>query len=135
MAEEDGVTDLIKIVRFSKILDVDTSPIPSWIQSWSRAEQTKAFKDLIFAPITLDYSVSYLSLILESKEPGYYHVSGSEDVDYVTFAKFLAKSLDYPSNLVSETTSLEAGIEIPFLPKFSGLDNVVKSLSFKLTKL
>ena len=151
MAEEDGVTDLIKIVRFSKILDVDTSPIPSWIQSWSRAEQTKAFKDLIFAPITLDYAVSYLSLILESKEPGYYHVSGSEDVDYVTFAKFLAKSLDYPSNLVSETTSLEAGIEIPFLPKFSGLgmtdtiktfgikgqnlDNVVKSLSFKLTKL
>jgi len=151
MADKVGVRDLIKIVRFSKILDIETSPIPNWIQSWSRAEQIRAFKDLIFAPITLDYATNYLNLILESKGMGHYHVSGSKDVDYVTFAEILAESLDYSSNLVSETTSLEAGVEIPFLPKFSGLgmvntiktfgiegqniNTVVKELAYKLGKL
>ena len=122
MISEAGTRDFIKIVRLTKILTMQTSPIPDWIDSWSKAQRTYVFKDLIFAPVTLDYAVRNLIHILESTEPGCFHISGSENIDYVTFARILAKALGYPASLVGETTSIEAGVEILFLPKYSGLN-------------
>ena len=76
---------------------------------------------MIVAPVTLGYVVSYLNDIVESPEPGCYHISGSENIDYFTLGKLLAKALGHPRSLVNETTSIEAGVEIPFLPTYSGL--------------
>lgn len=141
---------LIKIVRLTKILTKNTSPIPLWIKSWEKQKTISAFKDLIFAPITIEFAVNCLANILNSKEPGSYHISGTEDVDYVHFAKKLLESLGYPSSLVKQTTSKEVGIEIPFLPTYSGLgmtntekvfgiksqdlDDVIKYLSSEISR-
>ena len=121
MTYEAGTKDLIKIIRPTKILTMDTSPLPDWIKAWSKAHKVDTFKDLIVAPITLGYVVKCLSTIVESKESGCYHLSGSENIDYFNLGKLLAKALGYSSSLVNKTTSIEAGVAIPFLPKYSGL--------------
>lgn len=121
MTHEAGTSDFIKVVRITKVMTKETRPIPNWIDAWSKAQQVDTFEDLVIAPITLGYVVNYLSTIAESKEPGCYHVSGSENIDYFTFGKLLAKALGHSSSLVNKTTSIEAGVEIPFLPKYAGL--------------
>ena len=121
MTDEAGTSDLIKIIRITKILTADTNPISGWITNWSKGQQVKAFKDFVFAPITLNYTTKYISNILESKEPGCYHISGSQDIDYVRFGKILAQALGYPSSFVAETTSVEAGVKVLFLPKYGGI--------------
>jgi dTDP-4-dehydrorhamnose reductase len=121
MTNEAGTKDFIKIVRLTKILTKDTNPIPDWIDSWNKSQRVNTFEDLIVAPVTLSYVVNCLSTIVESQESGCYHISGSENIDYFSFGKLLAKALGYPSSLVNKTTSIEAGVAIPFLPKYSGL--------------
>jgi dTDP-4-dehydrorhamnose reductase len=100
---------------------MDTRPIPDWINAWSRAQQVDTFEDLVIAPVTLGYIVNYLSTIVESQEPGCYHISGSENINYFAFGKLLAKALGHPLSLVNKTTSIEVGVEIPYLPTYAGL--------------
>jgi dTDP-4-dehydrorhamnose reductase len=121
MTHEAGTRDLIKVIRITKILTMDTRPIPDWINAWSRAQQVDTFEDLVIAPVTLGYIVNYLSTIVESQEPGCYHISGSENINYFAFGKLLAKALGHPLSLVNKTTSIEVGVEIPYLPTYAGL--------------
>ena len=46
-------TNCFNIVRLTKILGIQTSPIPNWIGSLERGELINPFKDLIFAPISV----------------------------------------------------------------------------------
>lgn len=121
MAAEDGTEHLLNITRLTKILEPDTSPIPSWIAGWEKGETVTPFKDLIFAPMSVQFVGEALASVGEARASGNLHLSGADNVDYEEFARRLARHLGFDDGLVEPTTSVEKGVHIAFLPTYSGL--------------
>jgi dTDP-4-dehydrorhamnose reductase len=114
-------TQRLNIVRLTKILSMDTPPLPSWLEDFRKRKVVTPFADLIFAPISVEYAAAGVAKIALSGEAGNFHLSGSENINYVEFSRKLAKQFGFPLDLIKATTSKEKGVSIPFLPKYSGL--------------
>ncbi len=111
----------LNIVRLTKILSIDTPPLPSWLEDFEQGKVVTPFADLIFAPISVEFAASGVAKVSLSREPGNFHLSGSENINYVEFSRKLAEQFGFPLDLIEATTSQEKGVSIPFLPKYSGL--------------
>lgn len=120
-ALELGATDRLCVTRLTKILAADTSPIPAWLDTWSRGEPVEPFADLVFAPMSVNFVGQSLARIGELRLAGNLHLSGSDNVSYVDFANAIAKKLGLPPSLIKPTTSLEKGVHIAFKPTYSGI--------------
>jgi dTDP-4-dehydrorhamnose reductase len=120
-AKQQNKSDQLNIIRLTKILDLSTSPIPMWINQLENQQPITPFRDLIFAPITRDYAAKSVIKIALANVEGDYHVSGAENIDYQRFAESLARGLGFVQANIQPAISHEKGVNIPFLPKFSGL--------------
>lgn len=109
------------IIRLTKILGPQTSPLPNWFSSIKKEEVFTPFEDLVFAPISVQYASKYVSKIAVSKISGSFHLSGRENLNYYQFAKLLCEATNSKSSLIAPTKSLDCGVNIPFLPTYSGL--------------
>ncbi len=120
-ARDLKVENKLNIVRLTKIMERNTSPVPSWFESWTKGKAVQPFHDLIFAPMTVEFVGEALATIGEKFVSGNLHLSGADNVSYVDFAIALAKKLNVDPKLITPTTSTEKGIHIAFKPRFSGL--------------
>lgn len=120
-AAELGASDRLCVTRLTKILATDTSPIPAWRDSWSRGQPVEPFADLVFAPMSVNFVGRSLAHIGELRLPGNFHLSGSENVSYVAFAKAIAKKIGISLSLIQPTTAIEKGVHIAFKPTYSGI--------------
>ncbi|WP_170181737.1 sugar nucleotide-binding protein [Phreatobacter stygius] len=120
-AERLGATDRLNIVRLTKIMNGAVSPLPAWFDAWRRGEPVQPFSDLIFAPISVRFVGEALVTIGERRVSGNLHLSGAENVDYVTFAHALARRAGVDAALISPSSAAEKGIHIAFKPRYSGL--------------
>ena len=111
----------LNVVRLTKILDRDTSPLPAWFAAWQRGEAVQPFADLIFAPMSVRFVGEALATLGEQRIPGNLHLSGAENVSYVDFARSLARRLNIEPKLIAPTTAKEKGVSIPFMPRYSGI--------------
>jgi len=111
----------MNIIRLTKILDRNTSPLPNWINSWKQGEAVQPFSDLIFAPMSVQFVGDALATIGEKRIPGHLHLSGVDNVTYVEFAFALAKKMGVDPRLIVPTTATAKGVHIAFKPSYSGL--------------
>jgi dTDP-4-dehydrorhamnose reductase len=111
----------LNIVRLTKILDRNTSPLPNWFEAWQRGEAVQPFSDLIFAPMSVQFVSEALAAIGEQRVPGDLHLSGADNVSYVDFASSLATAKGIDLRLIAPTTATTKGIHIAYKPRFSGL--------------
>lgn len=120
-ARQLGAEQRLNIVRLTKILDRNTSPLPAWYSAWQRGESIQPFADLIFAPMSVQFVGEALATIGEKRVSGNLHLSGAENVSYVAFANALAARLGIGTDLIAPSTATEKGINIAFKPTYSGL--------------
>ncbi|MET3485932.1 sugar nucleotide-binding protein [Methylobacterium sp. 1973] len=121
LASAMGWADRLNIVRLTKILDGGVSPLPAWTAAWTRNEAIQPFSDLTFAPLSVRFVGEALARVGEARVAGNLHLSGAENIDYVSFARALAAHRGIDPRLIEPTTSVEKGVNIPFKPTFSGL--------------
>lgn len=120
-AKKNDVEHNLNIVRLTKILDSDTAPIPAWTSSWKKEEIVTPFMDLIFAPMSIQFVGNSLAVIGEKRISGNFHLSGYENINYVEFAKLIAKKMGVAQRLICSSTATACGIHIAFKPTYSGL--------------
>lgn len=111
----------LNITRLTKILDRNTSPLPSWFAAWKKGEPVQPFHDLVFAPMSVRFVGEALAALGEKRVPGNLHLSGADNVSYADFAYALARRLGVDAGLVAPTTATEKGIHVAFKPTYSGL--------------
>ena len=116
-----GAEERLNIVRLTKILDRNTSPLPSWFQAWKDGEVVQPFSDLIFAPMSVQFVGEALAIIGAKYVTGDLHFSGADNFSYVDFASALAAAKGIDHGLISPTTATAKGIHIAYKPRFSGL--------------
>jgi len=121
LANENSLESNLQITRLTKVLDATTKPFDSWYKSFTERAIVEPFEDLIFSPITVDFAARHIVEIVLNFPGGIYHLSGKENTSYVDFCYSLAEVFHFDKNLIRSTTSTKKNIEIPFLPKFSGL--------------
>ena len=109
------------IVRLTKILDSETSPLPNWFASWRAGKSVEPFEDLIFAPMSVQFVGQALATLGEKRISGNLHLSGAENVSYVRFARELAEALNVSPSLIAPTSAIKKGVNIAFKPTYSGL--------------
>jgi dTDP-4-dehydrorhamnose reductase len=120
-AKETGAEDRLNIVRLTKILDPNTSPLPAWFSAWKKQEAVHPFSDLVFAPMSVQFVGEALATVGEKRVSGNLHLSGAENISYVDLAMALAARLGINPSLIQPTSATAKGIHIAFKPRFSGL--------------
>jgi len=120
-AESLNALDRFSVVRLTKILSLETSPLPFWFRSWKEGKAVEPFADLIFAPMSLDFVGQALAEIAVKNVPGNLHLSGAENVNYVELAKAFASALGVDSSMIVPSSATAKGIHIAFKPVYSGL--------------
>lgn len=120
-AERLSALERLNIVRLTKILGPDVSPLPAWLSAWRRGETITPFSDLIFAPMSVEFIGESLATLGEKRIAGALHLSGAENVTYVDLANALARKLNVDPGLIKPTTATAKGVHIAFKPTYSGL--------------
>lgn len=120
-AKKLGCLDQIAIVRLTKIVAPITAPFPQWLEDWKNGQTVTPFEDLIFSPISLGFAAGSLKTMGENPLAGNFHLSGEKNITYCDFARALANRKGFPDSLITPTTSLEKGIKVLYLPKYSGI--------------
>lgn len=114
-------TERLGIVRLTKIMNADVSPLPSWFAAWKHGEPVEPFDDLVFAPISVRFVGAALATLAGLRLSGNLHLSGGANVSYTEFAHALARRLGVASALIRPTTATSKGVHVAFKPRFSGL--------------
>jgi dTDP-4-dehydrorhamnose reductase len=121
LADRLGLRQMMSVVRLTKILDRSTPPLPAWFAGWERGEVVTPFADLVFAPMSISFVGEALATLAEKNIPGNLHLSGADNVSYVTFAEAIAGAMGVDKKLIAPTTASERGVHIAFKPTYSGL--------------
>ncbi|MBT6438893.1 MAG: sugar nucleotide-binding protein [Flavobacteriales bacterium] len=121
VAEELNAVDNFNIVRLTKILGLNTSPLPDWVDTMKKGGVLQPFLDLSFAPISVSYTAESLVEIGCKRVPGNFHISGADNVSYDEFARKLSNGLGFQSILIEPVTSISMNVHIPFKPRYSGI--------------
>lgn len=121
VARRQGAEDRLNVVRLTKILSRETSPLPAWLAAWQRGQVVQPFADLTFAPMSVRFVGEALATIGEKRLSGNLHLSGADNVSYVDLANTLATKLGVDSSLIAPTTATEKGVNILFKPRYSGI--------------
>jgi len=121
VADAADARDRINITRLTKIMSVETTPFPGWVDSWEKGGIIEPFEDFLFAPMSVDFVGAALATLGEARVSGNTHLSGADNVSYVAFAQALAHELGVSQDKISPTTSEEKGVNILYKPRFSGI--------------
>jgi dTDP-4-dehydrorhamnose reductase len=112
------------VVRLTKVLAPNSSPIRAWRESLARGEFISPFSDMVFAPISVQYAARNLIRIALSEHCGNFHLSNAADINYVAFARQYVAAHNGDIELIVPTTSELAGTSLFYGRRYSALGMV-----------
>ena len=111
----------VTILRLTKNLNKNTSPIKKWIKDLKKNRQITAFKDLYFAPILYEHSSEIIYKIVKNSYYGIFHLSGVKDISYCDFAYKLIRKLGKKKKLLNCVNSSDLNIKLVYNHKITAL--------------
>ena len=127
-AESLGRSDLVSIVRPTKILSQKRNPIRKWLSNSSVLLPNLILSDLYFSPISSTYFCSALLKIANSNMFGIFHLSGSQPMSYSDFAKAAVRQGIIKDDLLTDIKM--ADLEVPlFYAHKTGYLNMERTMS------
>lgn len=117
----------ITILRLTKNLNKNVSPVNRWINDLKKNRKITAFKDLYFAPILYEHSSEIIYKIIKNNFYGIFHLSGAKDISYCDFANLLINKLGKKKELLNCVNSSNLNIKLVY-------NNKITALKMKYTK-
>lgn len=108
------------IVRLTKVFHKEHTLLKTWRDSLKANELIHPFSDMLVAPVSLDYVVNILRLLVDSDVTGVVQLSGPEEVTYADIAVQLAKVLGASQGLVQPVKSDRT--QLVSFPAYTTLD-------------
>lgn len=94
----------LAVLRLTKVFHATMPLLDQWTTDLRGARPVSAFEDMLFAPISMQATVTGILAIAAAKVGGIYHLSGERDVSYLAAAKTLAGAMGVPETLVMATS-------------------------------
>lgn len=112
-----GLMDRVSIVRFTKVLPPRFDLFIRWLRVLESGGEIHPFRDLMFSPITLDFSAAVSAAICRDRHAGIFHVSGAESISYAEAAHHIARKIGAHPHLVQPVSGREVGIDTEHMPR------------------
>jgi len=122
ISEQLNKQKMLSILRLTKNVSLETSPFGKWIDQIVKSERIAAFSDLYFAPIRFSDSANAVQILLKTKIPGIFHLSGERDISYSDFAIKLANHLKLDKEIVLSIKSSDIGVNLVYNHPITALD-------------
>jgi len=114
--------NLASVVRFTKVIGPEDTLLRAWIHSLQNQQTIHPFSDMVMSPISLAFAVGVIDRVANSRLPGIFQVSGSEDITYEEAARYIARRMSRNQDLVEPIRSSEAGLPFVSAPAHTTLD-------------
>jgi dTDP-4-dehydrorhamnose reductase len=111
----------VSVLRLTKVVKPNAGLLSDWIRTLGEGGRVRAFDDHRFSPLTVTHVVDALTALVEIGEGGIYHVSGAQDLSYAEAARFLARQIGVPDQLVEALRAVESGLFEDDLTPFTSL--------------
>ena len=120
--------DLVTIVRFTKILGAKIPLFTAWSEALINGKTIHPFSDMFMAPLPLSYAISVLRLLIDTRLPGIFQVSASQDIPYADAARLGANFLGVGEHLVQPILVSQSDVCLKHIPRHTTMDtNRLKS--------
>ncbi|MBX9628405.1 MAG: sugar nucleotide-binding protein [Gemmataceae bacterium] len=110
------------VVRLTKVVPADWPLVRGWAEVLARGEPVEAFRDMVLAPVPLDFVTRVLARVGEARPGGVFHVSGAADLTYADLARRVAARVGAAAGLVRETSFADKGLPPEAAPAHTALD-------------
>jgi len=111
----------VSIVRLTKVVHRDWPLFASWRDDLLAGRLVRAHVDQKIAPITLDKVADAVMQIADGGHAGTWQLSGPVDVSYAEFAREIARRLDRPPRLITQSRASEE-TQVEQVPRHTTLD-------------
>lgn len=112
------------VVRLTKVVPPDWPLVRGWADALGRGEPVEAFRDMVLAPVPLDFVTRVLARAGTARPGGVIHVSGAADITYAELARRVAARVGAPDGLVRETSFADTGLPPEAAPVHTALSTV-----------
>lgn len=117
------------VVRLTKVIHAGLPLISRWREALEQRHPVEAFDDYICSPISLDLAINAIAQIAVGRHPGFWHVSGTDDVSYASLARLLASEMNRDPALVQARSGASI---MEHLPRFATLDSSATRREFAI---
>lgn len=124
-AAETGLMGLgqnVFVVRFSKVIGMQTQFINDWIERLKCRTTIYPFSNMVLAPIPIDFASKVLVEIADSKGFGIWQVSAKEDITYEELARPVARKIGVSQRYVQSMKVCDSEFGLESIPEHTTLD-------------
>ena len=100
--------DSTAIVRLTKVFGPGNSLLRHWADLLRRGQVVEPFYDMAIAPVPLTCVVSVLTLLLLSRTPGIFQISGDRDISYADVALLGVEALNASPSQVRPVSAVDS---------------------------
>jgi dTDP-4-dehydrorhamnose reductase len=113
----------LSILRLAKVVSADMPLIHGWMDALGAGRPIRAFHDMTMAPVATAQVACAIDRILSERARGIFQLTGPRDLTYADVGRFVARRLAAQTELVLETSAIEAGLPPGATPRHTTLDS------------
>ena len=120
------------ILRLTKVIMPGTPVIGRWRRDLAAGQRIGPFSNLPLAPISMEFALETIEVVLSERLSGVFHASSQEDSSYLTLAQVIAEHNGADPELIRPIEAVPGLIGLDSLPRFSSLDMLLETTEFGL---
>ena len=120
------------ILRLTKVIMPGTPVIERWRRDLAAGQRIEPFSNLPLAPISMEFALETIEVVLSERLSGVFHASSQEDSSYLLLAQAIAEHNGADLGLIRPIEAVPGSIGLDFLPRFSSLDMLLETKDFGL---
>ncbi len=109
------------ILRCTKIILNNNKLFYNWVNNLKSNIEINPFNDIYFSPISLDYLLNVIDIILKERITGLYNISATNDISYKDAAFYMCNKMLLNSKLIHPISYND--INNIFIPKYTNLES------------
>jgi dTDP-4-dehydrorhamnose reductase len=110
------------VIRFPKIVDRQFPLMTSWLRSLAAGKTIQSFVDHGICPVPLDAALDAIQGVGEKGGSGVYQASGTTDISYFEFARWVGNKLGVSEELIVPVRASDCGILHEEVMPFTSMD-------------
>ncbi len=120
------------VVRLTKVMTPGAAIVQNWRRDLKAGKRIGPFSNLPLAPISMNFVLETIEMVLSDRLSGVFHASSQEDSSYLSLAHVVAEIEGADPRLISPVEAIPGSIGFDALPRFSSLDMQVEVDEFDL---
>jgi dTDP-4-dehydrorhamnose reductase len=98
------------VLRLAKVVSCDMPLLHDWTEKLAVGQPIRAFSDMTMAPVETAMVCDVIAILMKDGARGIFQLTGPRDLSYLEIGRHIAAQLGVARSLVSEGTTVEAGL-------------------------